>query len=209
MYNSSLAACNKLCGIVDVTTNDIRQAMLMDMSAPSGQYADLSKKEDKFSIFYTDNQHPVPIYQNGASYLDEEGKPDMIFDPARGYPVVPGLLDPVQFAQNFKPSWAEALLKYHPEYCKLQEYEANIASYNWDKQFEDVETYQEALQKGFINPITSNKDPLVQPYRQSLLEKYNLYETVQINNQPHNVSMWQLASVMVRQPFRLLPVMLV
>jgi hypothetical protein len=75
-----------------------------------------------------------------------------VYDEAAGVYVHPEKLSPEAFSQKFKLSWADPLLKYHPEYCKLLNYEALSKSHEWDRRFEKVDTYAEAKSLGYLNP---------------------------------------------------------
>lgn len=64
------------------------------------------------------------------------------------------------FAGDFKPSWAQSLLAYHPEYYKLQYAITNLSkSYAWsDEDFSAKVTFSDANTAQFINTPT-DKDP--------------------------------------------------
>ncbi|HEU4553601.1 MAG TPA: RHS repeat-associated core domain-containing protein [Chitinophaga sp.] len=159
-YQSAMESCNALCG-KSSETDDIRQAMLMDMSAPSGQYANIDKI-DQYSIFYTTGDaHPRAYQDETLVYRDEAGKPDLVYDERFGAYVTPQKLIPEQFAAKFKPSWAATLLPLHPEYCKLLELEKYKNSYSWDGAFESVDTYAEAKAAGYLNPTGGVTGPFV------------------------------------------------
>ncbi|MCF6405196.1 hypothetical protein L3C95_19995 [Chitinophaga filiformis] len=169
-YDEALAACDALCNKTSEVT-DTRNAMLLDMSAPSGQYANPDDTLDIYSIFYQKDENTLPVYKRDTvTYLDEAGKPDLVYDELSNSYVIPQRLRPDQFAAKFKPSWAAALLKFHPEYCKWLEFQKYAASYTWDRAFAIVDTYAEAKAKGYLNPtgnssfpftiVTANRDPL-------------------------------------------------
>ncbi|HEX8334669.1 MAG TPA: DUF6443 domain-containing protein, partial [Segetibacter sp.] len=115
-YIEATDNCKLLCDSVNENDN-IRRAMLLDMTAPTGQYADIQKMSDLRSIFYSANENDIPEYkENKYVYLNEAGQPDSVYDPAAATFVKPQNLSPEEFSKNFKVSWAEALLKFHPEY---------------------------------------------------------------------------------------------
>ena len=165
-WEKALADCDELCGTVS-EYDDIRKAMLNDMSAPSGQYAMAGNDQDIYSIFYShidpdDNlTDTTPLFNRVTNYVDESGQSDMVYDEAAGAMVHPYELSAEAFSKKFKSSWAEALLPYHPEYCKLQQYQALKASYEWDRRFEAVDTYRDALSKGYLNPTNGTGFPFV------------------------------------------------
>ena len=171
-YQSALTDCNDLCN-VSSAVNDLRQEMLDDVSPPSGQYANYDSI-DKFSIFYHFGTIQVAgvtdtlrLYQNPAiQYVDAYGKPALVYDPISQKMVPPNQLDSAQFAANFQPSWADSLLRYHPEYCKLVQYQSHNASFIWDGQFEQINSYADAVSGNYFNPLADttvsnvNRDPL-------------------------------------------------
>lgn len=163
-YSRQQAACNELC-LQTGLHHSIRQAMLMDVTAPYGQYAN-TDNIDKYSIFYRDGENsPFTFQKVTETYLDQDGRPDSIVN-QNGVRVPPNhnSITVDDFEKNFKPSWAESLLSSHPEYCKLQLIESAgfAASYLWDERFERIETYQAALDSGFLNPTAKNTAPFSQ-----------------------------------------------
>lgn len=161
-YSNALADCKALCDSL-TEDDDIRQAMLLDLTPSGGQYANLDNENDVLSVFFSsiDGTDPdtTAKYHLVTNYLDADGNPDLVFDETAGKLVAPQELSPEVFAQKFKLSWAEALLPYHPEYCKLQRYEMLNPSHEWDRRFGTVDTYAEALAKGYLNPIGESSFP--------------------------------------------------
>jgi RHS repeat-associated protein len=66
-----------------------------------------------------------------------------------------------QFITNFQPSWAEALLTYHPEYCFLQtcESQAMEDSRTYDEGMMSVSDYTAACAAGYFKPLSSSQNP--------------------------------------------------
>jgi RHS repeat-associated protein len=161
-YEKAKADCDELCN-KNTEANDLRRAMLSDLTSPSGQYANLDSADDKYSIFYTEvDANDVPSqasFKKPTNYVDADGNPDLVYDEQVGTLVYPQELGPEAFAQKFKLSWAEALLPYHPEYCKLVQFEQLSLSHEWDRRFESTNTYSDALQKGYLNPTNNNTLP--------------------------------------------------
>ncbi|TDX02075.1 RHS repeat domain-containing protein [Dinghuibacter silviterrae] len=158
-YNRQVANCNLLCpktaNHIDEVTSDMQQ----DMTPPFGQYAD-STKIDAWSIFRTVLIRVPPFrfriaqfYQEDTiHYLDENGQLDHVY--INGVATLPNNLTRAQFVDNFKPSWANALLKCHPEYARLQYLIRTVsrASYDWDNDFSGTTTFSAAYAKGYLNP---------------------------------------------------------
>ncbi|WP_139169978.1 RHS repeat protein [Chitinophaga terrae (ex Kim and Jung 2007)] len=167
-YLTLLADCDKLCG-KNTLADSRRSAMLGDMTPPSGQYANIYDQQFKYSIFYTDGNNISPIYKRDEiNYLGSDGKPALVYDETTGQYVRPQALLPQQFIEKFQPSWATALLPYHPEYCKLVTFETFKPSLTWDFKFRSTDTYQEALTAGFLNPA-AGQGGIFAPYQQSMV----------------------------------------
>ncbi|TWF45401.1 RHS repeat-associated protein [Chitinophaga polysaccharea] len=173
-WTKAVDACDLLCQKIPESAS-IRKAMLADMTAPSGQYANADSTRYEYSIFYNGNGAVNPRYKDTTIiYRDADGNPSMVLDELIDKMVTPQQLLPTQFAAKFQPSWADALLPYHPEYCKLLESERHKESQLWDIKFGAVDTYQAAKDSGYLNPTNgsggvfaaygtnvSRQDPLV------------------------------------------------
>ncbi|OQP58027.1 hypothetical protein A4R26_23295 [Niastella populi] len=220
-YKNALEACNALCGDSASTDNDIRAAMLQDLTPPYGQYADtlIRSDDDKFSIFYIkpNDELYVPVFKLGnLVYRDANGQPDKVYDLEFDMMVAPNTLNKTEFTQNFRTSWAEALLPYHPEYCKLQLLESLKASNVWDRRMEKVENFYDARDSGYLNPTgnatfagysshyrinAANLDPLIslRPELKVALEnKLKEYITLKKGFLTTKVNMWSMANAVVK-----------
>ena len=211
VFQQTLAACSALCE-TESETDDIRRAMLLDMTSPSGQYANPDNAQDKYSIFYIPPGEPTetvyaPYMNSALIYRDESGNTDRVFNDYTWSYGTPQKLDANQFSQKFKASWAEALLPLHPEYCKLLEFEKHTASNLWDRRFQKVDTYAEAEALGYLNPtaipalryaIPADVDPLS-------MEKGGAYRT-ELNNRisaytgssQGSLSLWAMANLITK-----------
>lgn len=207
-YAEAVAACEALCDKATEST-DVKAALLLDVSAPSGQYADADDTLNIYSIFYQPDENTLPPYKRDTvTYLDEAGKPDLAYDELSNTYVIPQRLRPEQFANQFKASWAPALLKFHPEYCKWLEFQKHQASYTWDRDFEKIDTYAEAKAKGYLNPIgmSSVSYPIVTVNRDPLsLESTEMYNALQAKLTNYNggsgssiLTMWSTATATVK-----------
>ncbi|NII26636.1 hypothetical protein HB364_16220 [Pseudoflavitalea sp. X16] len=215
-YAEAKQACDELCNKLSDLTG-IRKTMLMDMTPSSGQYANIDNEQDRYSIFFShidssdDNRikDTFPVYSLVSGYLDADGNPDLVFDESAGKLVPPQDLSPEVFAQRFKPSWAEALLHRHPEYCKLQRYEQWQASHEWDRLFEGTDTYAEAKAKGYLNPLgeTGTIETLFGPDGGDPLSDTTWFKSKLMDSLLHfrtvagkRLSLWGLASITVMCP---------
>jgi YD repeat-containing protein len=196
-WQQGITACNELCGTAP-SDQELKQSMLLDMTAPSGQYASLNDSSSIYSIFYHADQYTLPPYRQAyLVYLDEAGKPDLVFDDVTGSYVKPQQLKASQFAARFKASWAEALLIFHPEYCMLLEYKKLEASHSWDKDFSATDNYAAAKLKGYLNPTAiagspfpAGADPLALSQKAALEAKLNTFKG--------SYSMWSMAAIMTK-----------
>lgn len=158
-FQAAAADCNALCNN-ESETEEKRKALLLDVTAPSGQYAKPDESQHEYSIFYQPSSTATPIYKrDDITYLDEAGNPDLVYNQFTDAYVKPQTLSPDQFAAAFKDSWAEALLPFHPEYCKLVEFGKHDASNKWDRDFQSTDTYAEARAKGYLNPTARTDGP--------------------------------------------------
>jgi RHS repeat-associated protein len=204
-YNNAVTECNNLCNNSS-EADAIKDAMLLDVTPPSGQYANPDSSADKYSIFHitynTDSSvitKTAPYDTSSIVYLNDLGQPDSIFDNVTQRMVIPQQLNESDYINNFKSSWAEQLLQFHPEYCKLTEYQTYQASLLWDDQFQNIDTYADAVTQGYFNPLIGrsggiNIDPLslksTQFHNQLSDSLYNYFD-----QGGTNISLWTMACV--------------
>lgn len=140
-----------------------RRQMLEDFY-PDGQYGNYDidpvtgaySSTDVTSIYNdVNNKFGISWKTNTLNYLDANGAPAEVNVMRNGSMVLlsPYDLTLQEFIQNFKPSWAEAFLNYHPEKCYLDFCETNKESDKYDYEMLQVSTYDEAYQKGYLTPL--------------------------------------------------------
>lgn len=202
-YDKALDDCKSLCETAN-PYDDMRKALLLDVSPPSGQYADPDKVSDPRSIFYTDETTRAPYARVTTDYLDANGQPSLVYDPISGLNVKPQQLRPAQFVENFQPSWAENLLPFHPEYGMLVKYATFKASMAWDAKVKEIDTYSEAWTNAYFNPTTdpANLPFPAQTWGMDALAKYDngaLKAELQsrLANYKDGLSLWSLAAISV------------
>ncbi|MFY0255159.1 type II toxin-antitoxin system death-on-curing family toxin [Chitinophaga sp. 30R24] len=159
-YADIVSSCDQLCEKTTLADNT-RMSMLLDMTPPSGQYAEREKAAEAYNIFFSrptadDDVLPAVYQRADLQYQNADGSAAQVYDETRQAMVRPQALTPQQFADKFQSSWAQALLPLHPEYCKLLEYEKHKASLAWDIQFKATDTYAEAKAKGYLNPTNGS-----------------------------------------------------
>ncbi|WP_162915796.1 LamG-like jellyroll fold domain-containing protein [Paraflavitalea soli] len=202
-WNKLSADCEELCKGRSLDKS-YRDQMLADVTAPDGQYADPEKPTDGYSVFLANANGNRP-YQN-LSYLDGNGFSD---------PLNPQSLSVVDFSREFKKSWANTLLTLHPEYAKLMLFEQWKASHEWDLTFENTETYQEALARGYLNPASFTGLPANAKYTHQPLQadplftnllttaktamQDSLFNAVKLQGEP-NINAWSFATIMAHCP---------
>lgn len=191
--------------------NTTRPYNIFRNSPPFDNYRPLYAVTPNCPAYYPFYLHPKEESNNSTFlfYKDENGSRDNSINPASNNtcnPVSPLLPD--NFTNQFKESWGEALLYYHPEYCKLKTIENNTAlknSYAWDSKLENVDSWQAALTaetSGYILGNTAtvsaiiNKDPFFtmagnSNYKNIMLGFVN-------NNFRAGKSMWQYAMMSMK-----------
>ena len=156
LYDSLLANCNSIqpgCTVQAAPCDEEKQLLLNDVK-PGGQYAtyDASYKPTEVLTNVMRN------YRKTVSFLNEDGSPGMIEWKGMLYPANDTINVPWKaFIENFRDSWAEALLPYHPEYCFYQwcAYGNNPASKAFDNTIMDIEDDSTATAKGYFGSVTS------------------------------------------------------
>ncbi len=156
-----VADCEVLCANEIDPCFAARTTMLQDF-APGGQYAlytntgGVYSSTDNTSIFASPNFIGVSWNTAGLVFKDEFGALATVSVIRSGSPVLlaPGLLTLNEFVDHFKPSWAKTFLAYHPEKCYLDFCELNATSEKYDYGMLQVNSYDEAYQKGYLKPMT-------------------------------------------------------
>jgi YD repeat-containing protein len=218
LYTQDSLDCVMACATAPIanTLYGLRLRMLNDMIPDSGQYAltttlpatDLQNKYNIFSTAYpagyptwsfTKPFYKYPVTENGtASFYKEE---DGIFS-GSVYPLGSGdadflqALDKPGFNNLFQRQWAEELIKYHPEFVKLQLAEGNLkTSYEWMDRVQACESYAAAAAWGFTNPM-SNDPYFVLGYGSADNSTMTTYLTSHIGTNAAYHSIWQMANGM-------------
>lgn len=198
-----------------------RDQMISDMFPITGQYGQWPVPETGLSIFGQFEESLIQYYQQPpAPYTNELGLPDTVLN-AAGIASLPSQLSREDFIAQFKPSWALSLLPFHPEYGILQQYEQLGSSQHYNAAFRAVETYAEAVTKGYLNPTHNlsqlpasrftlgTADSLLQHLhtvspsdettaRNYLEDKLFHYKDISGLGTPGYLSLWGLATIAVK-----------
>jgi RHS repeat-associated protein len=230
-----IPTCISICDQPKNILEAIRDQMLDDMTPDQGQYARLNldlNENDNIDAAYNENyaryegnldrahnifatgayKNPVASAYNTinnaqvADYLDN-AKP-AVPDPD-GATLKLMNMTPLDFSDNFKTTWATALLPYHPEYCKLTIAETLLKeSYDRDALIEETDTWAAALAAGYIDldegTSIINLDPFFSCEDRGLVYRTEMYNYIRTNfNRYHAVgypqagepplSFWSLA----------------
>lgn len=152
---AELAACIDDCERSD-GCREVKWVLMGDVS-PGGQYATYRIGADGKIV--TDDEHsildigPNPDYKDLSGYQPGE----VVID---GVVFAPQELTPEDFVSHWQPSWAETLLRLHPEQCLLGQQDrwceggaASLASERYERRMREVDTFEEAFAEGFFNPL--------------------------------------------------------
>lgn len=229
-YEFLISNCIKECYEPEKLNNGSQcviyyNAMIADVS-PGGQYAEfytdnngnLSADLNPLSIFNLNNNLPQrqdAFWKNqNILYKNEQGGNASLFL-LDGTSIAPNhsAVSLEDFIQNWQPSWANSLVKYHPEYCSYETCLLNNNALVFKNEFESVETFEEAKFREFLNPLdnttaegfpnvnlqnSSNKDPFYTSqgiggnFNGEVKDKLHNYLTID----GVNLSIWQTATLM-------------
>jgi RHS repeat-associated protein len=154
-YDQLLAECNELCAPPDECAA-LRSSMLHDFY-PGQQYATYTITNgtygcsDHASIFYTGSS---PVFNVTWQTFNWSAAGISITLP-NGNPGDPGDLTMQEFITLFQPSWADALVSLHPEYCYYSFCQANSSSNSYDAGMQNTDTWTAACSAGYLEPTSA------------------------------------------------------
>jgi RHS repeat-associated protein len=153
LYDQELAECKEICETQSECAS-FKKTLLADMS-PGGQYFTYEFDEnsesyiisDPTSIFYGAN----PIYKE-LIYYDENGNKDSFYlnETEKRFPHE---LSIGEFIDNWKDSWAQSLLPFHPEYCYLEWCDSLAHYFEFDSLLMATNDYETALSNDLLHPF--------------------------------------------------------
>lgn len=167
-YLKEILSCRLDCEVPPVLNSQF-QALLDDMS-PGGQYGDTThgpdgRVADFASIYRVDESAPgfgnafgVNISDEAVVKFKDETEHDIIVTLPDGSHVTPNQLfhnSLKDFVAYWQPSWAKALVQFHPEFLVWKVKNKSIYKKidKYDMLMQHTETYEEALSLGLLNPL--------------------------------------------------------
>jgi RHS repeat-associated protein len=174
LYQNLLAECqaNQQSGTcVQAPCADKYDQLKADVT-PGGQYA----------LYQTDTAGNITVvapaainvltmYTQVSSFPDANGNPDSVtFYNINGQDSVTlpvNRLTLQQFVQNFQSSWADSLVRFHPEYCYYLWCAANSNYYAFDTKMQQIPNGDSAISQGYYSmtdfAALLEKDPFFSP----------------------------------------------
>jgi RHS repeat-associated protein len=195
-----------------------KEILMMDVS-PGGQYCTFDSIDSAGNVFdhisvlnknsylrYYDDSRKKS-YDDISAYFDETGQRSYVI--INGEAKEPFELSPEQYILFFEKSWADSLIKFHPEYCVYEWCLANYPSNKYDESMLMTDSFAHAYDSGFFKPIpgtwsylediVKNSDSLYDPYYQSGGFGYDDSTVVRdhyFNYMHSDSSIWELAYIL-------------
>lgn len=210
-------ACSRGCGADPIETpcEAGYQMMLADVS-PGGQYADFESlteaRPERFplSVLYEHNALPL-AHANwrhpARQYLDANGTPSRIpirdgdpafcASPSDGTCAPQDLNHVEDFVHHWRPSWAEALVPYHPEYGYYRWCREHEEVVKYEQRLRTVNTFGEAQSLEEFDPSPTARKPLPRDPLSSELPADILIDTRCGLTRPETFSLHQLVHLTV------------
>jgi len=170
LYQSLLAQCqaNQNSGsCAQAPCNDKFVQLMADVS-PGGQYA---LYDSNYNIIGPASINVLSKYTQVKSFPDANGNPDSVkvasMDGQDSVTIPVNQLSLKQFIQNFKNTWADSLVQFHPEYCYYLWCAANSNYYAFDASLQLITDGDSAISKGYYSmtdyAALLEKDPYFSP----------------------------------------------
>jgi hypothetical protein len=179
-YDASVESCNSICGNSKSQCEIYLDIMKLDMM-PGGQYAAFTYSSTGNVVLPTSG---LPGYVNGFNILDDSyGSWSYASMPPDYKVVVNGTeqevhtLSVTDFVKYWDDSWASYFVTFHPEYCQYTFCTANQATFDYQQDMMEAETFDEAESKGYLvyNSNTDEWEIGGDPLLTTLSGKYNEY----------------------------------
>jgi RHS repeat-associated protein len=186
--------------IDDITDCDAKRQMMLRDVSPGGQYGDVTNNagefvpDDVYSVYFNNNL--LGADWDALTYLNAAGNPVSLA----------GGLE--WFSDNFRDEWAEQLLQYHPEKCKLDF--CYTIDHSYDEAMLSTYTFEDAAAGGFFMPVDggvpgngvfssvahNNADPSFTAGGEAVLQSGPLLDRMNeyfVLNSVYHMSMWEYA----------------
>lgn len=161
LYQQRIAACDVYCNKENKCASYYK-TMLAQVS-PGGQYAkvDINKTTGAYTIASNSfNIFAVGLPNRSIDFqlLDNWINTSSYFDDAETIEingVTKQLKDvkPIELFYNWKSEWAHIFVRLHPEYCHYLKCVDESSSNDYDEEMIKTTSYDEAFQKGYLNPL--------------------------------------------------------
>lgn len=187
IYDSLWVNCISMqdsCGIKATSPcDDIKELLKMDVT-PGGQYA--LYDSTTFDLL------EIPINalaqrNNVQFYTDEFGKRDsIVITNTNGDEILTDVKDLSlkQFIKNFKTTWADSLVRFHPEYCYYQWCILNDSSAWFNEKIKEFDDADTVLTLGWFNPANPygllEKDPFFKPAGKGYPYYNRMYDSLRL-----------------------------
>lgn len=163
-YDSLISACNADCYGGIGSCDAMLEMMKADVS-PGGQFAlyeaDPFSASGAYSLLNLLNDldelpsyssSPITYRHSSIIYVDEDGTASSIDG------TDPNDLSPEDFVENWQDSWADSLVKLHPEYCLYEWCVSLEESRVFDRELSLMMTYADAVAAGYIDSTNAEID---------------------------------------------------
>jgi RHS repeat-associated protein len=156
LYDSLYTNCQSIqsqCAVAVNVCDEKLTLLKMDVK-PGGQYA---LYDNAYNLLEAPINRLTPVWRNQITYFSNEfGVRDSVTlvniageDSVR---VDVKQLNDSLFIKYWKDSWADSLVRLHPEYCNYLWCVANSNSYTFDEEIKNWANADTAIQRGWFNP---------------------------------------------------------
>lgn len=139
LYNTIKANCEVISKQCTVSPcNEIMEILKQDVT-PGGQYAEFNSNYE-----LVDPEINVLARYQSVIYYDENGVPAQV-ENDNGVMVAPSALSLKEFIEKFEDSWANSLVRFHPEFCYYTWCTMNESSQLYNQRLEDMNDPRDAV----------------------------------------------------------------
>ncbi|MEP7127854.1 MAG: hypothetical protein ABI729_03260, partial [Chitinophagales bacterium] len=204
-YNAAVKGCEEACN-GHGTCEALLNVLLSDV-IPGHQWAQYII-DNNGNYQPKDNLSAMYYFQN-VTYYDDDGSISSVY--YNGNMVAANTLPLKNFVLSFRPSWANSLVMYHPEYCYYSFCSENANSNAYDDQMMRITSFDQANAEGYLVPVPGNTNPYFMNVNEDpfflsggLGEQYSAQIQNELlhyinfgNNAPYEMSAWDFAMAAV------------